>query len=153
MFVRFTDRAGKTMALADQEARRFHHQQIRTEHILLGLLKEGGGVGAMALRNIGLNLLDLCAEIEQLAGSGSDKGFRGKSPQATRAQEVIEHAIEEARLLNQDHVGTAQILLGLLRDGNGILARVLTSRGATFQDVQQEVLNLRASGMEDEAIA
>jgi ATP-dependent Clp protease ATP-binding subunit ClpC len=151
MFERFTDRARKVMALANQEAQRFNHEYIGTEHILLGLVKEGSGVGATVLKNLDVDIKKLRLEIEKLVKSGPDMVTMGKLPQTPRAKKVIEYAIEEARSLNHNYVGTEHILLGLLRESEGIAAQVLMNLGLKLEEVRQEVLNLLGAGVEDEA--
>jgi ATP-dependent Clp protease ATP-binding subunit ClpC len=149
MFERFTDRARKVMALANQEAQRFNHDCIGTEHVLLGLVKEGSGVGAQVLKNLDVDIKKLRLEIEKLVKSGPDMVTMGKLPQTPRAKKVIEFAIEEARSLNHNYVGTEHILLGLLREADGIAAQVLMNLGLKLEDVRQEVLNLLGAGVED----
>lgn len=149
MFERFTDRARKVMALANQEAQRFNHEYIGTEHILLGLVKEGNGVAANVLKNMDVDLKKLRLGIEKLVKSGPDMVTMGKLPQTPRAKKVIEYAIEEARALNHNYVGTEHILLGLLRETEGIAAQVLMNLGLKLEDVRQEVLNLLGAGVED----
>ncbi|MHC4265321.1 MAG: ATP-dependent Clp protease ATP-binding subunit [Planctomycetota bacterium] len=148
MFERFTDRARKVMALANQEAQRFNHEYIGTEHILLGLVKEGSGVGATVLKNLDVDIKKLRLEIEKLVKSGPDMVTMGKLPQTPRAKKVIEYAIEEARSLNHNYVGTEHILLGILRESEGIAAQVLMSLGLKLEEVRQEVLNLLGAGMD-----
>ena len=137
------------MALANQEAQRFNHEYIGTEHILLGLVKEGSGVGATVLKNLEVDIKKLRLEIEKLVKSGPDMVTMGKLPQTPRAKKVIEYAIEEARALNHNYVGTEHILLGLLRESEGIAAQVLMNLGLKLEDVRQEVLNLLGAGVED----
>ena len=149
MFERFTDRARKVMALANQEAQRFNHEFIGTEHLLLGLVKEGSGVGATVLKNLDVDIKKLRLEVEKLVHSGPDMVTMGKLPQTPRAKKVIEYAIEEARALNHNYVGTEHILLGLLRESEGIAAQVLMNLGLKLEDVRQEVLNLLGAGVED----
>jgi ATP-dependent Clp protease ATP-binding subunit ClpC len=148
MFERFTDRARKVMALANQEAQRFNHDVIGTEHILLGLVKEGSGVGATVLKNFDVDIKKLRLEVEKHVKSGPDMVTMGKLPQSPRAKKVIEYAIEEARALNHNYVGTEHILLGLLRESEGIAAQVLISLGLKLEDVRQEILNLLGAGVE-----
>jgi ATP-dependent Clp protease ATP-binding subunit ClpC len=148
MFERFTDRARKVMALANQEAQRFNHEYIGTEHILLGLVKEGIGVGANVLKNLDVDIKKLRLEIEKLVKSGPDMVTMGKLPQTPRAKKVIEFAIEEARALNHNYVGTEHILLGLLRETEGVAAQVLMNLGLKLEDVRQEVLNLLGAGVD-----
>ena len=149
MFERFTDRARKVMALANQEAQRFNHEYIGTEHILLGLVKEGSGVGATVLKNLDVDIKKLRLEIEKHVKSGPDMVTMGKLPQTPRAKKVIEYAIEEARALNHNYVGTEHILLGILRESEGIAAQVLMHIGLKLEDVRQEVLNLLGAGVDD----
>jgi ATP-dependent Clp protease ATP-binding subunit ClpC len=138
------------MALANQEAQRFNHEYIGTEHILLGLVKEGSGVGATVLKNLDVDIKKLRLEIEKLVKSGPDMVTMGKLPQTPRAKKVIEYAIEEARVLNHNYVGTEHILLGLLRESEGIAAQVLMNLGLKLEDVRQEVLNLLGAGVDSE---
>jgi ATP-dependent Clp protease ATP-binding subunit ClpC len=149
MFERFTDRARKVMALANQEAQRFNHEYIGTEHILLGLVKEGSGVGATVLKNLDVDIKKLRFGVEKLVKSGPDMVTMGKLPQTPRAKKVIEYAIDEARSLNHNYVGTEHILLGLLRETEGIAAQVLMDLGLKLEDVRQEVLNLLGAGVDD----
>ena len=114
MYERFTDRARKVMQLANQEAQRFNHEYIGTEHVLLGLIKEGSGVAANVLKNLDVDLRKIRLEVEKLVQSGPDMVTMGKLPQTPRAKKVIEYAMEEARNLNHNYVGTEHILLGLL---------------------------------------
>ena len=150
MFERFTDRARKVMALANQEAQRFNHEYIGTEHILLGLVKEGSGVGANVLKNLEVDLRKVRLEVEKLVKSGPDMVTMGKLPQTPRAKKVIEFAIEEARQLNHNYVGTEHLLLGLLREQDGVAAQVLMNLNLKLEDVREEVLNLLGAGAEAE---
>src|SRR5216117_4357920 len=147
MFERFTDRARKVMALANQAAQRFNHEYIGTEHILLGLVKEGSGVGANVLKNLDVDLRKVRLEVEKLVKSGPDMVTMGKLPQTPRAKKVIEYAIEEARNLNHNYVGTEHLLLGLLREQEGVAAQVLMNLGLKLEDVREEVLNLLGHNM------
>jgi ATP-dependent Clp protease ATP-binding subunit ClpC len=150
MFERFTDRARKVMALANQEAQRFNHEYIGTEHILLGLVKEGSGVGANVLKNLDVDLRKVRLEVEKLVKSGPDMVTMGKLPQTPRAKKVIEYAIEEARNLNHNYVGTEHLLLGLLREHDGVAAHVLMNLNLKLEEVREEVLNLLGAGVETE---
>src|SRR5688572_6420813 len=129
MFDRFTDRARKVMALANQEARRFNHEYIGTEHILLGLAKEGGGVGAHVLKLYDVDLGKLRLEVEKFVKSGSHIGTEKKLPQTPRTKKVIEYAVGEARSLNHNYVGTEHLLLGLLEEQDGVAAQMLMKMG------------------------
>ncbi len=150
MFERFTDRARKVMALANQEAQRFNHEYIGTEHVLLGLVKEGSGVGANVLKNLDVDLRKVRLEVEKLVKSGPDMVTMGKLPQTPRAKKVIEYAIEEARDLNHNYVGTEHLLLGLLREHEGVAAQVLMNLGLKLEEVREEVLNLLGAGVDTE---
>ncbi len=150
MFERLTDRARKVMALANQEAQRFNHEYIGTEHILLGLVKEGSGVGANVLKNLDIDLRKVRLEVEKLVKSGPEMVTMGKLPQTPRAKKVIEYAIEEARNLNHNYVGTEHLLLGLLREHDGVAAQVLMNLGLKLEEVREEVLNLLGAGVESE---
>jgi len=150
MFERFTDRARKVMALANQEAQRFNHEYIGTEHILLGLVKEGSGVGANVLKNLDVDLRKVRLEVEKLVKSGPETVTMGKLPQTPRAKKVIEYAIEEARNLNHNYVGTEHLLLGLLREQDGVAAQVLMNLNLRLEDVREEVLNLLGASEESE---
>ena len=143
MFERLTDRARKVMALANQEAQRFNHEYIGTEHILLGLVKEGSGVGANVLKHLEIDLRKVRLEVEKLVKSGPDMVTMGKLPQTPRAKKVI----EEARSLNHNYVGTEHLLLGLLREQDGVAAQVLMNLGLKLEDVREEVLNLLGAGV------
>ncbi len=141
------------MALANQEAQRFNHEYIGTEHILLGLVKEGSGVGANVLKNLDVDLRKVRMEVERLVKSGPDMVTMGKLPQTPRAKKVIEFAIEEARNLNHNYVGTEHLLLGLLREQEGVAAQVLMNLGIKLEEVREEVLNLLGAGVENEEAA
>jgi ATP-dependent Clp protease ATP-binding subunit ClpC len=148
MYERFTDRARKVMQLANQEAQRFNHEYIGTEHILLGLVKEGSGVAANVLKNLDVDLRKIRLEVEKIVQSGPDLVTMGKLPQTPRAKKVIEYAMEEARNLNHNYVGTEHLLLGLLREQEGVAAQVLMNLGLKLEDVREEVLNLLGHGIE-----
>jgi ATP-dependent Clp protease ATP-binding subunit ClpC len=140
------------MALANQEAQRFNHEYIGTEHVLLGLIKEGSGVGANVLRNLGVDLPKVRMEIEKLVKAGPDMVTMGKLPQTPRAKKVVEYAIEEARNLNHNYVGTEHLLLGLLREHDGVAAQVLLNLGLKLEEVRAEVLSLLGAGLEPEGM-
>jgi ATP-dependent Clp protease ATP-binding subunit ClpC len=148
MYERFTDRARKVMQLANQEAQRFNHEYIGTEHILLGLVKEGTGVAANVLKNLDIDLRKIRLEVEKIVQAGPDMVTMGKLPQTPRAKKVIEYSIEEARTLNHNYVGTEHLLLGLLREQEGVAAQVLMNLGLKLDDVREEVLNLLGHNME-----
>ncbi|MBL7140119.1 MAG: ATP-dependent Clp protease ATP-binding subunit [Planctomycetes bacterium] len=150
MFERFTDRARKVMALANQEAQRFNHEYVGTEHVLLGLVKEGQGVAANVLHNLQVDLKKIRLEVEKIVKSGPAMVTMGKLPQTPRAKKVIEFAIEEARNLGHNYVGTEHLLLGLLREHDGVAAQVLMNLGLKLDDVRAEVLNILGASMEAE---
>ncbi len=144
MFERFTDRARKVMAIANQEVQRFNHEYIGTEHILLGLIKEGSGTGAAVLKNLGVDIEKMQLEMEQLfkLKGRPDKVTMDKQSPTPLAKKVIEYAIEEARSLNHKYIGTEHILLGLLRESEGIAAQVLVNLGLSIERVRMEILKL-----------
>src|SRR5258708_26973383 len=127
-FNRFTQRARKVLSLAQEEAQRFQHNYIGTEHILLGLIREGEGVGAKVLSNLGVDLQKARSAVEFMIGRG-DRIVLGEIGLTPRAKKVIEYAVDEARRLNHHYIGTEHLLLGLLREGEGIAAGVLVSLG------------------------
>ncbi len=144
MYVRFTDRARKVMQLANQEAQRFNHEYIRTDHILLGLIKEGSGVAANVLRNLDINLANVWQDVENMLQGEPDKVTMGKLPQTPWAKGVIQAAMDEARGLHHNYVGTEHILLGLLRDQEGlcVTGTVLGKHGLTREAVRWEVVRV-----------
>src|SRR5437762_4355451 len=155
MYERFTDRARKVMQLANQEAQRFNHEYIGTEHILLGLVKEGSGVAANVLKNLDIDLRKIRLEVEKIVqtGPGSEMVTMGKLPQTPRAKKVIEYSVEEHKNLNHNSVGTEHLLLGLLREQEGVAAQVLMNLGLKLEDVREEVLNLLGHNMPNESEA
>jgi len=140
MYERFTDRARKVMQLANLEAQRSNHEYIGTEHILLGLVKEGSGVAANALKDLGIDLRQIRIETEKLTQSGPEMVTMGKLPMSPRAKKAIEYSMEEARHLNHNYVGTEHILLGLLRQQQGVAATVLENLSLKLEDVREEVI-------------
>jgi ATP-dependent Clp protease ATP-binding subunit ClpA len=142
MYERFTDRARKVMQLANQEARRLHHEYVGTEHILLGLVREGSGVAANVLKNLDIDLNTVRREVEKIVVSGPDAVTTGNLPQTPRAKKVVEYSTDEARNLKHNYVGTEHILLGLLREQEGVAAQVLTNLRLSLDFVRREVLRL-----------
>ena len=128
----------------------FNHEYIGTEHVLLGLVKEGSGRGANVLKNLDVDLRKIRLEVEKLVQSGPDMVTMGKLPQTPRAKKVIEYSMEEARNLNHNYVGTEHLLLGLLREQDGVAAQVLMNLGLKLEEVREEVLNLLGAGVEGE---
>ena len=145
LFDRFTDRARKVIQLANQEAQRFNHDSVGTEHILLGIIKEGSGVAANVLRNLNVDLKKIRLEVEKIVPEGSNTAIMGKLPYTPRAKRVIELAGEEARHLGHNYVGTEHLLLGLIRESEGVAARVLLNLGLKLDEVREEVLNFLGS--------
>ncbi len=141
------------MQLANQEAQRFNHEYIGTEHILLGLVKEGSGVAANVLKNLDVDLRKIRLEVEKIVqhGPGGEQVVMGRLPHTPRAKKVIEYSIEEARNLNHNYVGTEHLLLGLLREQEGVAAQVLMNLGLKLEDVREEVLNLLGHNMPNES--
>ena len=140
MFDRFTDRAKKVMNLARQEAQRFNHEYLGTEHILLGLVQEGSGVAANVLRNMGIDLSKIRTEVEKLVKTGPSMVTMGQLPFTPRAKKVLELSMEEAGNLGHNYIGTEHLLLGLIKENEGIAAKVLTNLGVKLEDVREEVL-------------
>ncbi|MFH1245445.1 MAG: ATP-dependent Clp protease ATP-binding subunit [Candidatus Omnitrophota bacterium] len=147
MFNRFTERARKVILLAKEEAKRFNHDYIGTEHILLGLLREGEGVASAVLQNLGLSLDKIRLEIEKLVQPGPATAISGDIPFTPRAKRVIELSMEEARTLGHNYIGTEHLLLGLLREGEGIAAQILLSLELDLNKVRSEVMELLGQGI------
>jgi len=147
MFNRFTERARKVILLAKEEAKRFNHDYMGTEHILLGLIKEGEGVAAAVLQNLGLSPEAIRMEVEKLVQPGPTTLVSGDIPFTPKAKKVIELAMDEARNLGHNYIGTEHLLLGLIREGEGVAAQVLQNLGLDLDKVRSEVMNLLGSGM------
>lgn len=134
---KFTERARKVLELAQDEAGRFNHTHIGTEHLLLGLVREGEGVAARVLATLGVDLVDVRSSVEFLVGRGETvAGTTGLTP---RAKKVIELAVEEARRLSHNYIGTEHLLLGLVREGQGVAAGVLESKGVSLDQIRSQV--------------
>ena len=144
MYERFTDRARKVMQLANQEAQRFNHEYIGTEHILLGLVKEGSGVAANVLKNLDVDIGKLSEAVLRVVQPGKEQEsvVMDRLPHTPLAKKVVEYAIAEARALSHNYVGTEHLLLGVLREGEGVAARALTDLGLRLADVRRDVLTL-----------
>src|SRR5579872_850599 len=140
-FDKFTERARKVLSLAQEEAQRFNHNYIGTEHILLGLVREGDGVGAKVLRSLGVELQAVRREVERVIGRG-DRIVLGDIGLTPRAKKVMELAVDEARRLNHHYIGTEHILLGLIREGEGIAAGVLESLGINLERVRTQTIQV-----------
>jgi ATP-dependent Clp protease ATP-binding subunit ClpC len=141
MFERFTDRARRVVLLAQEEARMLNHNYIGTEHLLLGLIHEGNGVAATALESLGISLDAVRQQVEEIIGQGQ-QAPSGHIPFTPRAKKVLELSLREATQLGQDHIGTEHILLGLIREGDGVAAQVLVKLGADLNRVRQQVIKL-----------
>ena len=147
MFNRFTERARKVIILAKEEARRFNHDYIGTEHILLGLIREGEGVASTVLQKLGLSLENIRLEIEKLVQPGPTTQIIGDIPFTPRAKKALELAAEEARSLGHNYIGTEHLLLGLIREGEGISSQVLLNLGLELNTVRSEVMELLGSAL------
>jgi ATP-dependent Clp protease ATP-binding subunit ClpA len=143
-FDKFTERTRKTLQLAQEEAQRLNHNYVGTEHILLGLVREGDGVAARVLNNLGIDLSNVRSAVESIIGRG-DQIVMGEVGLTSRAKRVIELALDEARRLNHHYVGTEHLLLGLVREGEGIAAGVLQSLGVSLAKVREQVLDVLSS--------
>lgn len=140
-FDKFTERARRVLSLAQEESQRFQHNYIGTEHLLLGLVREGDGVAAIVLSNLGVKLDEVRKAVEFIIGRG-DRIVLGEVGLTPRAKKVIELAVDEARRLNHHYIGTEHLLLGLVREGEGIAAGVLESLGVKLDAVRRETLKV-----------
>ena len=141
MFEVFTDRARRVVVLAQEEARMLNHNYIGTEHLLLGLIHEGEGVAATALESLGISLQDVRQNVEEMIGRGQHE-LSGHIPFTPRTKRVLELSLRESQQLGHDYIGTEHILLGLIREGEGVAAQVLVKMGADLNRVRQQVLQL-----------
>jgi ATP-dependent Clp protease ATP-binding subunit ClpC len=141
MFERFTDRARRVVVLAQEEARLLNHNYIGTEHLLLGLIHEGEGVAALALESLGFRLEAVRSQVEEVIGQGQSAPV-GHIPFTPRAKKVLELSSREAMQLGHNYIGTEHILLGLIREGEGVAAQVLVKLGADLPRVRQQVIQL-----------
>ncbi len=147
MFNRFTERARKVIVFAKEEARRFNHDYIGTEHLLLGLIREGEGVAAAVLQKLGLDLETIRIEVEKLVQPGPQTQVIGDIPFTPRSKKALELSAEEARALGHNYIGTEHILLGLIKEGEGMAYRVLLNLGLDLGKVRNEVMELLGSGI------
>jgi ATP-dependent Clp protease ATP-binding subunit ClpC len=145
MFERFSDGARQTVVMAQEEARRLSHNHIGTEHLLLGLLREGDSVAARALGRLGIVLADVRADVVRIIGEGSETPS-GHIPFTPRSKKVLELSLREALELGSNHIGTEHILLGLVREGHGVATQVLVDRGADLRRVRATLLTLVRHG-------
>jgi hypothetical protein len=144
MLERFTDRARRVVKLAEEEARRLNHNYIGTEHILLGLIREGEGVAAKALESLGISLDAVRQQVEEIIGQGQQAPF-DVIPFTPRSKKVLELSLRESQQLGHNYIGTEHILLGLIREGDGVAAQVLVKLGADLNRVRQQVIQLIAA--------
>jgi ATP-dependent Clp protease ATP-binding subunit ClpC len=151
VFERFTDRARRVVVLAQEEARILNHNYIGTEHILLGLVHEGDGVAAKALASMGIAVDGVRQQVEEIIGQGQ-QAPTGHIPFTPRAKKVLELSLREALQLGHNYIGTEHILLGLIREGEGVAAQVLVKRGADFNRVRQQVIQLLSGGQAAEPV-
>jgi ATP-dependent Clp protease ATP-binding subunit ClpC len=142
MFERFTDRARRVVVLAQEEARLLSHNYIGTEHVLLGLMREADGVAAQTLEALGISLEAVRARVKEIIGTGGGPFESGHVPFTPRAKKVLEMALREALNLGHNYIGTEHLLLGLVREGEGVAAQVLVQMGATLPVVRKRVLQL-----------
>ncbi len=152
MFERFTDRARRVVVLAQEEARLLNHNYIGTEHILLGLIHEGDGVAAKALESLGISLDAVREQVQEIIGSGQ-QAPSGHIPFTPRAKKVLEFSLREALQLGHNYIGTEHILLGLIREGEGVAAQVLVKLGADLNSVRQHVIQLLSGYQGKEPVA
>jgi len=141
----FTDRVRKVLAMAREEAIRLQHDYVGTEHILLGLIREGEGVAAAVLTNLNVDLEQIHERVEESVRKGKATIALGELPYTSRAKKVLEFAMAEARDFNHSYVGTEHLLLGLLREEKGIAAQVLNSLGVTLDEAREETLKVLGS--------
>ena len=141
MFERFTDRARRVVVLAQEEARMLNHNYIGTEHILLGLIHEGEGVASKALEGLDIRLEAVRERVQEIIGQGQ-QAPTGHIPFTPRAKKVLELSLREALQLGHNYIGTEHILLGLIREGEGVAAQVLVKLGADLSRVRQQVIQL-----------
>ena len=140
MYERFTDRARKVVKLSCQEAREFNHEYVGTEHILLGLVSEGTGVGISVLKRQRIDLQLVVAEVKKIVQAGLEIVTAAKLPQTPRAKKAIEFAMDEARMLNHNYVGTEHLLLGLLKEEEGVAGHVLRQLGLTLEQTRSDLI-------------
>src|SRR6266498_1136479 len=143
-FDRFNDRAKRVLALAQDEAIRFNHNYIGTEHLLLGLVREGEGVAARVLDSLGVELSKVRTAVEFVIGRGDEKTSPSEITLSPRTKKVIELAIDESKKLGHHAVGTEHLLLGLVREGEGIASGVLASLGISLEDVRRRTIETLA---------
>ena len=142
MFKRFTERARRVIILAREEAERHHHEYLGTEHILLGMLKDGGGIAITVLQKVGLGVDQIRLEVERHLPRNANSLIVGEIPFTPKAKKVLEYAVEEARLMGHNYIGTEHLLLGLLKEKEGIASKVLNNLGVRLVETREKILNL-----------
>jgi len=142
MFKRFTERARRVIILAREEAERHHHEYLGTEHILLGMLKDGGGIAITVLQKAGLSIDQIRMEVERHLPRNANALIVGEIPFTPKAKKVLEYGVEEARLMGHNYIGTEHLLLGLLKEKEGIAAKVLNALGIRLVETREKILNL-----------
>lgn len=153
MYERFTDRARNVMYLAEQEARRLCHEYVGTEHVLLGLIKEGSGLAVNVLKNLGVAPSAIRDAVDKILAEGPGQVTTRGLPQTPRVKKVIEFSMEESRSMSLDYIGTEHLLLGLLREDEGIAAQVLMKLGMRLPKVRREIVNLLEQGVEPSQVS
>ena len=142
MFKRFTERARKVIILAREEAERYRHEYLGTEHILLGILKDGGGIAIAVLQKVDQDNKKIRAEVERNLPKSLTSAVEGDIPFTPKAKKVLEYAVEEARLIGHNYIGTEHLLLGLIREKDGLAAKILDGLGIKLQQTREQTLNL-----------
>lgn len=149
MFERFSDRSRRVLALAQEEARLLHHGFVGTEHLLLGLVREGGGIAARALDSLGVTLEGVRAGVEDTVPPSAGPSATASPPFTSRAKKALELALHEEQQLGDEDIGTEHLLLGIVRQGDGVAAQVLVGLGVDLDEVRRRVLDLRAEACDD----
>jgi len=142
MFKKFTERARRVIILAREEAERCQHEYLGTEHILLGIIKDGGGIAILVLQRLGVDIKHLKPEIERNLPLSSNTLVVGDIPFTSRAKKVLEYAVEEARAMGHSYIGTEHILIGLIKEKDGVAYRILSSFGLQYSDIKEQTINL-----------
>ena len=142
MFKKFTERARRVIILAREEAERYQHEYLGTEHILLGVIKDGGGIAVLVLQRLGVDIRQLKPEIERNLPLSSNTLVIGDIPFTSRAKKVLEYAVEEARAMGHSYIGTEHLLIGLIKEKDGVAYRILSSFGLQYSDIKEQTINL-----------
>ncbi|MEK6545030.1 MAG: ATP-dependent Clp protease ATP-binding subunit, partial [Nitrospinota bacterium] len=142
MFKKFTERARRVIILAREEAEKYQHEYLGTEHILLGIIKDGGGIAILVLQRLGVDIKQLKPEIERNLPHGLNTLVIGDIPFTSRAKKVLEYAVEEAGFMGHSYIGTEHLLIGLIREKNGVAYRILSSFGLQYSDIKEQTISL-----------